>query len=35
MRVMEDIGKEEQEVVFHTLPKIQEKMMNKEGDPVQ
>ena len=32
MRVMEDIGKEEQEVVFHTLPKIQEKMMNKEGD---
>ena len=29
---MEDIAKEEQEVVFHTLPKIQEKMMNKEGD---
>ena len=35
MRVMEDIEKEEQEVVFHTLPKIQEKMMNKEGDPVE
>ena len=35
IRVMEDIGKEEQEVIFHTLPKIQEKMMNKEGDPVE
>lgn len=33
MRVMEGIGKEEQEVVFHNLPKIQEKMMNKAGDP--
>ena len=35
IRVMEDIGKEEQEVVFQTLPKIQEKMMNKEGDTVE
>jgi MarR family transcriptional regulator, transcriptional regulator for hemolysin len=35
IRVMEDIGKEEQEVVFYTLPKIQEKMMNKEGDPIE
>jgi DNA-binding MarR family transcriptional regulator len=35
IRVMEGIGKEEKEVVFHTLPKIQEKMMNKEGDTVE
>ena len=35
IRVMEGIGKEEQEVVFHTLPKIQEKMMNKEGDTIE
>jgi hypothetical protein len=32
---MEGIGKEEQEVVFHTLPKIQEKMINKEGDAIE
>ena len=35
IRVMEGIGKEEKEVVFHTLPKIQEKMINKEGDTIE
>ena len=35
MRVMEDIGKDEQEVVFHTLPKIQENIINKEGKKVE
>src|SRR3954453_15831735 len=35
IRVMEGIGKEEQEVVFHTLPKIQEKMIHKEGDAIE
>ena len=35
IRVMEGIGKEEKEAVFHTLPKIQEKMINKEGDTIE
>jgi MarR family transcriptional regulator, transcriptional regulator for hemolysin len=33
--IMEGIAKEEQEVVFHTLPKIQENFKKKEGDKIE
>jgi MarR family transcriptional regulator, transcriptional regulator for hemolysin len=32
IRMMEGIEKEEQEVVFHILPTIQENILNKEGN---
>ena len=35
IRIMEGIAKEEQEVVFHILPKIQENIMNKEGNKIE
>ncbi len=33
--IMDGIAKEEQEVVFHTLPKIQENFKKKEGDKIE
>lgn len=34
-RVVEGITKEEQEVIFRALPKIQENLMNKEGNNIE
>jgi MarR family transcriptional regulator, transcriptional regulator for hemolysin len=33
--IMDGIAKEEQEVVFHTLPRIQENFKKKEGDKIE